>query len=176
MTIGDTVQLAYVDQARELNDENTVYKEVSEGNDMIAVGKREMKTRAYLASFNFRGADQQKKVKDLSGGERNRLAPLEAAEERRQSAVARRADERSRRRHAARARGSADRFRGMRGGDLTRSLVPRSHRDAHAGVRGEFEMVWFEGNYKEYDADLQKRKGADADQPHRIKYKKLVRG
>ena len=69
----DTVQIAYVDQGRELNEDNTVYKEVSEGRDVIQVGKREMQTRAYLASFNFKGADQQKKVKDLSGGERNRL-------------------------------------------------------------------------------------------------------
>src|SRR2546429_3712097 len=73
LTIGDTVQLAYVDQARELNDANTVYKEVSEGNDIIMVGKREMQARAYLAQFNFKGPDQQKKVGDLSGGERNRL-------------------------------------------------------------------------------------------------------
>src|SRR3954462_7358963 len=73
LTVGDTVQLAYVDQARELNDANTVYKEVSEGNDVIMVGKREMQARAYLAQFNFKGPDQQKKVKDLSGGERNRL-------------------------------------------------------------------------------------------------------
>src|SRR4026209_1564763 len=73
LIIGDTGQLAYLDQTRELNDTNTVYKEVSEGNDVIQVGKREMQTRAYLAQFNFKGADQQKKVGDLSGGERNRL-------------------------------------------------------------------------------------------------------
>src|SRR5450756_163039 len=73
LTIGDTVQLAYLDQTREFNDANTVYKEVSEGSDVIQVGKREMQARAYLAQFNFKGPDQQKKVKDLSGGERNRL-------------------------------------------------------------------------------------------------------
>ena len=73
LIVGDTVQLAYVDQSRELNDTNTVYKEVSEGSDIIMVGKREMQTRAYLAQLNFKGADQQKKVGDLSGGERNRL-------------------------------------------------------------------------------------------------------
>ncbi|MGH7621096.1 MAG: energy-dependent translational throttle protein EttA, partial [Gemmatimonadaceae bacterium] len=73
ITVGDTVQIAYVDQGRELNGENTVYQEVSGGLDSIAVGKREINSRAYLASFNFRGSDQQKKVKDLSGGERNRL-------------------------------------------------------------------------------------------------------
>src|SRR5436853_1882977 len=73
LTIGDTVQLAYVDQARELNDANTVYKEVSEGNDIIMVGKREMQARAYLAQFNFKGPDQQKKVGDLWDGARNRL-------------------------------------------------------------------------------------------------------
>src|SRR6266480_5779834 len=73
LTIGDTVQLAYVDQARELNDANTVYNEVSEGNDVIQVGKREMQARAYLGQFNFKGPDQQKKVGSLSGGERNRL-------------------------------------------------------------------------------------------------------
>src|SRR6202008_839277 len=73
LTVGDTVQLAYVDQSRQLNDANTVYKEVSEGNDIIMVGKREMQARAYLAQFNFKGPDQEKKVGDLSGGERNRL-------------------------------------------------------------------------------------------------------
>src|SRR5215208_5275222 len=73
LTIGDTVQLAYMDQTRELNDANTVYKEVSEGSDIIMVGKREMQARAYLAQFNFKGSDQQKKVGSLSGGERNRL-------------------------------------------------------------------------------------------------------
>ncbi len=175
LTIGDTVQLAYVDQARELNDANTVYKEVSEGNDIIMVGKREMQARAYLAQFNFKGPDQQKKVKDLSGGERNRL-------------------------HLAKLLKSGgnlllldeptndldvDTLRALEEAliDFPGCAVVISHDrwflDRIAthilAFEGNSETVWFEGNYQSYIEDLKRRKGADADQPHRIAYKKLVR-
>ena len=175
LTIGDTVQLAYVDQARELNDANTVYKEVSEGNDVIMVGKREMQARAYLAQFNFKGPDQQKKVKDLSGGERNRL-------------------------HLAKLLKSGgnlllldeptndldvDTLRALEEAlvDFPGCAVVISHDrwflDRIAthilAFEGNSETVWFEGNYQSYIEDLKRRKGADADQPHRIAYKKLVR-
>ena len=175
LTIGDTVHLAYVDQARELNDANTVYKEVSEGNDIIMVGKREMQARAYLAQFNFKGPDQQKKVKDLSGGERNRL-------------------------HLAKLLKSGgnlllldeptndldvDTLRALEEAlvDFPGCAVVISHDrwflDRIAthilAFEGNSETVWFEGNYQSYIEDLKRRKGADADQPHRIAYKKLVR-
>jgi len=174
LTIGDTVQLAYLDQTRELNDANTVYKEVSEGNDVIQVGKREMQTRAYLAQFNFKGADQQKKVKDLSGGERNRL-------------------------HMAKLLKSGgnlllldeptndldvDTLRALEEAlvDFPGCAVVISHDrwflDRIAthilAFEGNSETVWFEGSYRDYAEDFKKRKGADADRPHRIAYRKLV--
>jgi ATP-binding cassette ChvD family protein len=174
LTIGDTVQLAYVDQARELNDANTVYKEVSEGNDVIQVGKREMQARAYLAQFNFKGPDQQKKVKDLSGGERNRL-------------------------HLAKLLKSGgnlllldeptndldvDTLRALEEAlvDFPACAVVISHDrwflDRIAthilAFEGNSETVWFEGSYRDYAEDFKKRKGADADRPHRIAYRKLV--
>ncbi|MDP9280425.1 MAG: energy-dependent translational throttle protein EttA [Gemmatimonadota bacterium] len=174
LIIGDTVQLAYLDQTRELNEGNTVYKEVSEGNDVIQVGKREMQTRAYLAQFNFKGADQQKKVKDLSGGERNRL-------------------------HLAKLLKSGgnlllldeptndldvDTLRALEEAlvDFPGCAVVISHDrwflDRIAthilAFEGNSETVWFEGSYRDYAEDFKKRKGADADRPHRIAYRKLV--
>ncbi|HJP85321.1 MAG TPA: energy-dependent translational throttle protein EttA [Gemmatimonadaceae bacterium] len=175
LTIGDTVKIAYVDQSRELNDANTVYQEVSEGNDIIMVGKREMQARAYLSQFNFKGPDQQKKVKDLSGGERNRL-------------------------HLAKLLKSGgnlllldeptndldvDTLRALEEAlvDFPGCAVVISHDrwflDRIAthilAFEGNSETVWFEGNYQSYIEDLKRRKGPDADQPHRIAYKKLVR-
>jgi sulfate-transporting ATPase len=174
LTIGDTVQLAYLDQTREFNDANTVYKEVSEGNDVIMVGKREMQARAYLAQFNFKGPDQQKKVKDLSGGERNRL-------------------------HLAKLLKSGgnlllldeptndldvDTLRALEEAlvDFPGCAVVISHDrwflDRIAthilAFEGNSETVWFEGSYRDYAEDFKKRKGADADRPHRIAYRKLV--
>ena len=137
LKVGETVQLAYVDQSRTLDPNKSAWETISGGLEQIMVGKREINSRAYLSSFNFRGTDQQKKVGTLSGGERNRLHLAKHDHERWQPAAARRADERSRRRYAARARGCVARFRRLRGGDLPRSLVPRSHRDAHPRVRGE---------------------------------------
>jgi ATP-binding cassette ChvD family protein len=176
LTIGSTVSIAYVDQSRELNADNTVYQEVSEGRDTIDVGKREMNSRAYLASFNFRGADQQKRVGDLSGGERNRL-------------------------HLAKLLKSGgnlllldeptndldvDTLRALEVAllDFAGCAVVISHDrwflDRIAthmlAFEGDSEVVWYEGNYQGYIEDLRRRKGAEADQPHRIAYKKLVRG
>jgi len=174
LTIGETVQLAYLDQTREFNDANTVYKEVSEGNDVIMVGKREMQARAYLAQFNFKGPDQQKMVKDLSGGERNRL-------------------------HLAKLLKSGgnlllldeptndldvDTLRALEEAlvDFPGCAVVISHDrwflDRIAthilAFEGNSETVWFEGSYRDYAEDFKRRKGADADRPHRIAYRKLV--
>jgi len=176
MVVGDTVQIAYVDQGRELNGENTVYQEVSGGLDSIAVGKREINSRAYLASFNFRGSDQQKKVKDLSGGERNRLHLSKLLKSGGNLLLL---DEPTNDL-------DVDTLRALEEAllDFAGCAVVISHDrwflDRVAthmlAFEGESELVWFEGNYKEYEADLHKRKGAEADQPKRIKYKKLVRG
>jgi ATPase subunit of ABC transporter with duplicated ATPase domains len=124
LVVGETVKLGYVSQSRDaLDPKKNVWEEIAEGQENIQIGTRTRNARAYVASFNFRGPDQQKRVGDLSGGERNRVAP-------------RRAVERSRRRHAARARGGAPRLRGLRGRDQPRPLVPRPRRDAPARLRG----------------------------------------
>ena len=176
MTIGDTVQIAYVDQGRELNGENTVYQEVSGGLDTIPVGKREINTRAYLASFNFRGADQQKKVKDLSGGERNRLHLSKLLKSGGNLLLL---DEPTNDLDVDTLRALEEALNDFAGCAVVishdRWFLDRVATHMLA-FEGESELVWFEGNYKEYEADLHKRKGAEADQPHRLKYKKLVRG
>ncbi|HEX6628426.1 MAG TPA: energy-dependent translational throttle protein EttA [Gemmatimonadaceae bacterium] len=175
LTIGDTVQFAYVDQSRELNDANTVYKEVSEGSDVIMVGKREMQARAYLAQFNFKGPDQQKKVKDLSGGERNRLHLSKLLKSGGNLLLL---DEPTNDL-------DVDTLRALEEAlvDFPGCAVVISHDrwflDRIAthilAFEGNSETVWFEGNYQSYIEDLKRRKGPDADQPHRIAYKKLVR-
>jgi energy-dependent translational throttle protein EttA len=176
MMIGDTVQIAYVDQGRELNGENTVYQEVSGGLDTIPVGKREINSRAYLASFNFRGADQQKKVKDLSGGERNRLHLSKLLKSGGNLLLL---DEPTNDLDVDTLRALEEALNDFAGCAVVishdRWFLDRVATHMLA-FEGESEVVWFEGNYKEYEADLHKRKGADADQPHRIKYRKLVRG
>jgi ATP-binding cassette ChvD family protein len=176
MVIGDTVQIAYVDQGRELNGDNTVYQEVSGGLDTIAVGKKEINTRAYLASFNFRGSDQQKKVKDLSGGERNRLHLSKLLKSGGNLLLL---DEPTNDLDVDTLRALEEALNDFAGCAVVishdRWFLDRVATHMLA-FEGESELVWFEGNYKEYEADLHKRKGAEADQPHRIKYKKLVRG
>ncbi len=175
LVVGDTVQLAYVDQSRELNEGNTVYKEVSEGSDIIMVGKREMQTRAYLAQLNFKGADQQKKVGDLSGGERNRLHLSKLLKSGGNLLLL---DEPTNDL-------DVDTLRALEEAlvDFPGCAVVISHDrwflDRIAthilAFEGNSETVWFEGNYQAYIEDLKKRKGPDADQPHRIAYKRLVR-
>ena len=130
-------QLAYVDQSRDaLDPAKTVWEEISGGYDQIKVGEREVNSRQYTAGFNFHGSDQQTRVGKLSGGERNRVHLAKLLRSRRQPAAARRADQRPRRRHAARARGGAALLRRLRRRDLPRSLVPRPRRHARAGLRG----------------------------------------
>ena len=173
--VGETVVLGYVDQNRTLESKNTVWQEISGGQETVMVGKREMNTRAYLSSFNFKGTDQQKKVGDLSGGERNRL-------------------------HLAKTlmTGSnlllldeptndldVDTLRALEEAllDFSGCAVVISHDrwflDRVAthilAFEGDSEVVWHEGNYGSYIEDLKRRKGPDADQPHRVQYKKLVR-
>jgi len=176
MRIGPTVNLAYVDQSRDsLDPEKTVYEEITSGNDIIKLGSREMNGRAYVASFNFKGSDQQKKVGVLSGGERNRV-------------------------HLAKvlARGGnvllldeptndldVDTLRALEEGleSFAGCAVVISHDRwfldrvaTHVlAFEGDSQVRWFEGNFSEYESFRKKELGADADQPHRIKYKPLAR-
>jgi len=174
LTIGDTVQFAYMDQTRELNDANTVYKEVSEGNDVIMVGKREMQARAYLAQFNFKGPDQQKKVKDLSGGERNRLHLAKLLKSGGNLLLL---DEPTNDLDVDTLRALEEALIGFPGCAVVishdRWFLDRIATHILA-FEGNSETVWFEGSYRDYAEDFKKRKGADADRPHRIAYRKLV--
>jgi sulfate-transporting ATPase len=176
LKVGETVQLAYVDQGRDLDSAKTVYDEVSGGSDIMMVGKREMNTRGYLSSFNFKGSDQQKTVEKLSGGERNRLHLAKLLKSGGNLLLL---DEPTNDLDVDTLRALEDALL-----DFSGCAVVISHDrwflDRMAthilAFEGESEVVWFEGNYQAYIEDLKKRKGADADQPHRIKYKALVRG
>ena len=176
LRVGETVQLAYVDQSRDvLAPDDTVWKSISEGNDQILLGKREVPSRAYVSWFNFKGADQQKRVGDLSGGERNRvlLARILKA-----GANVILLDEPTNDL-------DVDTLRALEEAllDFPGCAVVVSHDrwflDRIAthmlAFEGDSRVVWFEGNYQEYEADRKRRLGAEADQPHRIKYRKLTR-
>ncbi len=175
LRLGDTVVMAYVDQGRELNDAKTVYDEVSEGHDVIQVGKRELNTRAYLSSLNFKGVDQQKKVKDLSGGERNRLHLAKLLKSGGNLLLL---DEPTNDLDVDTLRALEEALIGFAGCAVVithdRWFLDRIATHILA-FEGNSEVVWFEGNYQEYSDDLHRRKGVEADQPHRIAYKKLVR-
>jgi sulfate-transporting ATPase len=174
--LGETAELAYVDQSRDaLDPDQSVWEAISEGNDRILLGKREVASRAYVSGFNFKGSDQQKKVGILSGGERNRV-------------------------HLARILKSGanvllldeptndldvDTLRALEEAllDFAGCAVIISHDrwflDRIAthilAFEGESRVEWFEGNYQDYEADFKRRKGHEADQPHRIKYRKLTK-
>jgi sulfate-transporting ATPase len=175
LKVGETVQLGYVDQSRTLEAGKTAWQEISGGVEQIMVGKRELNSRAYLSSFNFKGTDQQKKVGDLSGGERNRL---HLAKTLMAGANVLLLDEPTNDL-------DVDTLRALEVAllDFAGCAVVISHDrwflDRIAthilAFEGDSETVWFEGNYGAYIEDLKRRKGADADQPHRIKYKPLVR-
>ena len=175
LVVGDTVQIAAVDQLRPLDDTKTVFQEVTGGAETIAVGKKEMNSRAYLASFNFRGADQQKKVKDLSGGERNRLHLANVLKAGGNLLLL---DEPTNDLDVDTLRALEDALLDFAGCAVIishdRWFLDRVATHMLA-FEGDSEVVWYEGNYQAYIDDLHKRKGVDADQPHRIKYRKLVR-
>ncbi len=175
LRLGETVKLGYVDQSRDdLQPEQTVWEAISEGNDIIALGKREVSSRSYVASFNFKSTDQQKRVQDMSGGERNRV-------------------------HLARMLKSAgnvlllDEPTNDLDVDTLRALEEALLNFAGCAVvishdrwfldriathmlafEGDSRVVWFEGNFQDYEADRRRRLGAEADRPHRIKYRKLT--
>jgi len=175
LKVGETVSLAYVDQGRVLDGSKTAYQEVSEGRDEIVVGNREINARAYLSQFNFRGTDQQKKVSDLSGGERNRLHLAKLLKSGGNVLLL---DEPTNDLDVDTLRALEEALLGFAGCAVVishdRWFLDRIATHILA-FEGNSEVVWFEGNFKEYDADLKRRKGADAETPHRVTYRKLVR-
>jgi energy-dependent translational throttle protein EttA len=176
LKVGETVALSYVDQSRDtLAGDKTVWEELSEGGkDIILVGKREVNSRAYAATFNFRGPDQQKKVKDLSGGERNRLHLAKVLKSGGNLLLL---DEPTNDLDVDTLRGLEEALEAFAGCAVVishdRWFLDRIATHIMA-FEGDSEVVWFEGNYQDYEADRKRRLGADADQPHRIKYRKLA--
>ena len=176
LNIGPTVNLAYVDQSRDILDpEKTVYEEITDGNEIVKLGNREMNGRAYVASFNFKGSDQQKKVGVLSGGERNRvhLAKVLA-----RGGNVLLLDEPTNDLDVDTLRALEDGLEAFAGCAVVishdRWFLDRVATHVLA-FEGDSQVRWFEGNFTEYEAFRKKELGADADQPHRIKYKPLVR-
>jgi ATP-binding cassette ChvD family protein len=174
LTMGDTVKLAYVDQSRDaLDAEKSVWEEISGGQDRIQVGKREIMSRAYVANFGFKGGDQQKPVGKLSGGERNRV---HLAKLLRSGGNVLLLDEPSNDLDVDTLRALEEALLGFAGCAVVishdRWFLDRIATHILA-FEGESHVEWFEGNYEEYEADRKRRLGADADQPHRIKFKPL---
>ncbi|NQV82820.1 MAG: energy-dependent translational throttle protein EttA, partial [Rhodospirillales bacterium] len=177
MRIGETVALGYVDQSRDsLAADKTVWEEISGGNDEIQVGKRALQSRAYVAQFNFKGVDQQKKVGQLSGGERNRV---HMAKMLKSEANVLLLDEPTNDLDVETLRALEDALEAFAGCVIVishdRWFLDRLATHILA-FEGDSQVVWFEGNYQDYEADRHRRLGTDADQPHRIKYKPLKRG
>jgi ATPase subunit of ABC transporter with duplicated ATPase domains len=174
--VGTTVALAYAEQDREtLEPEATVYEEVTGGIDHLVVGGREILGRAYVASFGFKGTDQQKKVGNLSGGERNRL---QLAKVLRSGGNVLLLDEPTNDLDVDTLRALEDALLNFAGCAVVishdRWFLDRISTHVLA-FEGESQVRWFEGNFSDYEADRRKRLGSDADQPHRIRYKPLVR-
>jgi len=173
--VGDTVKLAYVDQSRDaLDGSKTVYEEIAGGSDVIVVGKREMAARAYVGGFNFKNTDQQKLVKELSGGERNRVHLAKVIKSGGNVLLL---DEPSNDLDVETLRALEEAILDFAGCVLVishdRWFLDRIATHILA-FEGDSRVTWFEGNYQEYEADRHKRLGTDADQPHRIKYRKLT--
>jgi energy-dependent translational throttle protein EttA len=175
MTLGKTVELAYVDQLRDdMDAKKTVFEEITDGLDMITVGKYETPSRAYVGRFNFKGADQQKRIGELSGGERNRvhLAKLLKA-----GGNVLLLDEPTNDLDVETLRALEDAILAFPGCAVVishdRWFLDRIATHMLA-FEGDSNVVWFEGNYEDYEADRHRRLGSDADNPHRLKYKKLA--
>ena len=176
LRVGETVQFAYVDQSREaLSPNKTVWEEISNGDDRIKIGNREIASRAYVASFGFKGTDQQKRAGTMSGGERNRLHLAKLLKRGGNLLLL---DEPTNDLDVDTLRALEDALTEFAG-----CVVIISHDrwflDRVAthmlAFEGESHVEWFEGNYQDYEADKKRRLGVDADQPHRIKYKRFAR-
>jgi ATPase subunit of ABC transporter with duplicated ATPase domains len=176
LRVGDTVALGYVDQSRDsLDPKKTVWQEISGGLDEVELGKRRIQSRAYVAQFNFRGADQQKPVGQLSGGERNRV---HLAMMLKSGANVLLLDEPTNDLDVETLRALEDALENFAGCAVVishdRWFLNRIATHMIA-FEGESQVVWFEGNYDDYEADRRRRLGETADQPHRIRYKPLRR-
>lgn len=176
LRVGDTVALGYVDQSRDsLDASKTVWEEISNGEDIVELGAKKMQSRAYCGAFNFRGADQQKKVGQLSGGERNRV---HLAKMLKSQANVLLLDEPTNDLDVDTLRALEDALLDFAGCVLVishdRWFLDRISTHILA-FEGDSQVTWFEGNYADYKEDLRRRLGDDADNPHRIKYKPLVR-
>ena len=174
--IGDTVEFAYVDQSRDtLDGKKTVWEEISGGEEILILGDQERNSRAYVASFNFQGSDQQKKVKDLSGGERNRV---HLAKVLKQGANTLLLDEPTNDLDVNTLRALEDALENFAGSAVVvshdRWFLDRICTHILA-FEGDSQVRLFLGNYSDYEAD-RKRRGLPAFDPHRIKYRKLTRG
>jgi len=174
VTLGESVQLAWVDQMRDLDGSKTVWEEVSDGQDIIQVGNYQVPSRAYVGRFNFKGSDQQKRVGDLSGGERNRL---HLAKLLKQGGNVLLLDEPTNDLDVETLRALEEALLAFPGCAIVishdRWFLDRIATHILA-FEGDSEVVWFEGNFTEYDEDYQRRKGDSAKTPQRMKYKKLA--
>lgn len=174
--IGETVTLAYVDQSRKLDPEKSIWEEISGGTDLLKLGNREVNSRAYVGRFNFSGSDQQKKVGMLSGGERNRVHLAKMLKE---GANVLLLDEPTNDLDVNTLRALEEALENFAGCAVVishdRWFLDRIATHMLA-FEGDSKVVWFEGNYSEYEADRKARLGAAAEQPHRIKYRQLTRG
>jgi sulfate-transporting ATPase len=176
LRIGETVKTAYVDQSRDtLSSERQVWEEISDGRDIVVLGKREVPARSYAAAFNFKGSDQQKRVKDLSGGERNRVHLAKVLKSGGNLLLL---DEPTNDLDVDTLRSLEDALLSFAGCAVVishdRWFLDRIATHILA-FEGDSKVVWFEGNYQDYEADRKRRLGSLADQPHRIKYKPLTR-
>jgi ATP-binding cassette ChvD family protein len=176
LRVGDTVSLAYVDQNRDtLNDQNTVFEEITGGTDTLVLGKRKVASRGYVARFNFKGPDQQRKVSELSGGERNRV---HLAKLLRRGGNVLLLDEPTNDLDVDTLRALEEALLNF-GGCAVVISHDRWFLDRVAthilAFEGDSKTVWCEGNYQVYETQRKQRLGAVADQPHRIRYKKLTR-
>ena len=175
--VGETVQLAYVDQSREsLDPEKTVWEEVSGGLDQMMLGERSIASRAYVAGFNFKGSDQQKKVSSLSGGERNRLHMAKLLASGGNLLIL---DEPTNDLDVDTLRALEEALLSFAGCAIVvshdRWFLDRVATHVIA-FEGDSQVRWFEGNFEAYESFRHEQLGAEADRPHRLTYKKLVRG
>jgi ATP-binding cassette ChvD family protein len=176
LRLGETVRLAYVDQSRDaLDGGQTVWEAIAQGQEQIELGRRLLASRSYVASFNFKGPDQQKRVADLSGGERNRV---HLARMLKTGANVLLLDEPTNDLDVDTLRALEEALLGFAGCAVVishdRWFLDRIATHILA-FEGDSRAVWFEGNFQDYEADRRRRLGAEADQPHRIKYRRLVR-
>jgi len=173
--VGETVRLGYIDQNRTLDPDKSIFEEITGGTELVLLGPREMNARAYVARFNFSGSDQQKKVGILSGGERNRVHLAKMLKE---GANVLLLDEPTNDLDVNTMRALEEALENFAGCAIVishdRWFLDRVATHILA-FEGDSRVVWFDGNYSEYEEDKHKRLGAEADQPHRIRYRQMTR-